>query len=376
MPGVTVVFDTERGTFPNGATAVTDANGKATIELKSERIESIEAHIIPVTVTVNDRENGLYASEQISITFEPASITGTVVDNETGKPVAGAKVTVKKDFNNDGVIDYDKQVITGADGNYKIPVPKGDVVYEVLITTPRKINGQLKDITFTQNSVAGEVTGEVEEVFDSVKTAAGIILIKNPDGSENFLNDYSKYSIEGLQIGDNGEKTSISLNGGVNKSGEEKGSFRIEDLDKGQKYTFNVVYHFDNGTRIIVGTVDVALDMDGQINISTVLIDPYGVITDKASGLPIEGVDVKLYYANTPLNANSGRVAGTLVDLPGLANFPPADNKNPQFSDVFGNYAWMVYPEADYYIVATKDGYQQFVSGKWYNSRWARNCKL
>ena len=362
IAGANVVFSTERGTFPNGASAITDVNGKASVILKSERIESVKSHVIPVEVTVIDKEKGLNAKDQISITFEPASIQGTVVDNETGKPVKGATVQVRKDFDGDGVVDYSVKVVTEADGNYKIPVPRGDVTYEVLITTPRMINGKQQNITFVQNSKAGEITGEEEEVFNSVKTAAGIILIKQPDGTESFLSDYSGYSIEGLQNDENGGKTDIAVNGGIYKSGDAKGSFRIEDLEKGKSYTFNVIYHFDDGTTIVVGTVDVALDNDGQINISTVLIDPYGTITDKATGKTIEGADVKLYYADTPLNAKNGHKAGELVELPGLSNFPPADNKNPQFSDKFGKYAWMVFPESDYYIVATKDGYKKFVS--------------
>src|SRR5699024_7100430 len=29
----------------------------------------------------------------------------------------------------------------------------------------------------------------------------------------------------------------------------------------------------------------------------------------------------------------------------------------------YGNYAWLVFPEADYYIVAKKEGYKDYVSG-------------
>src|SRR5699024_5993105 len=63
---------------------------------------------------------------------------------------------------------------------------------------------------------------------------------------------------------------------------------------------------------------------------------------------------------------------GERVDLPILDGFAPNDNKNAQISideaiwseeaGGYGNYAWMVFPQADYVIVAKKDGYKDYVS--------------
>lgn len=58
VPGVEVVFDAERATFPNGNKAVTDKNGKAKVTLKSEKIEDTKSHNIPVKATVHDTEKG------------------------------------------------------------------------------------------------------------------------------------------------------------------------------------------------------------------------------------------------------------------------------------------------------------------------------
>ena len=80
------------------------------------------------------KDNGVILKD--TLTDEPISIQGTVVDNETGLPVKGSKVEVKKDFNGDGVIDFYYEMVTGDDGKYKIVVPKGNEVYDVLITKP------------------------------------------------------------------------------------------------------------------------------------------------------------------------------------------------------------------------------------------------
>ena len=90
--------------------------------------------------------------------------------------------------------------------------------------------------------------------------------------------------------------------------------------------------------------------------------DPYGTIIDAATGEKIVGVHVTLYYADTERNKQKGNVAHTPVDLPTLNDVKPNNNKNPQNSDQAGFYAYMVYPEADYYLLATKEGYEAYKS--------------
>ncbi|MDA8441668.1 MAG: hypothetical protein M0Z55_04760 [Peptococcaceae bacterium] len=36
-----------------------------------------------------------------------------------------------------------------------------------------------------------------------------------------------------------------------------------------------------------------------KVSVSSTLIDPYGVVTDEVTGQPVNGVSMKLYYANT-----------------------------------------------------------------------------
>ncbi|WP_446897317.1 SpaA isopeptide-forming pilin-related protein [Clostridium sp. LBM24168] len=344
-PGVTVDFSAPNGSFPDGSSAVTDENGEASVVFKSDKIEGIEEKKIPVTAVVNDPEHGLNAKDQIDITFEPGSIKGTVVDNETGNPIAGATVVVEKDFDGDGTIDFTSTVTTSSDGKYEIAVPKGDVEYDVHITVPVQINGKTEDKTFIQKSNPGEIAGNS---YDSEKTAAGIVLLKNPDGeTAGYFKDYGNITIDVPEIG---QQVDIGSDG----------TFQVGGLEKDREYNFNIIYHFDNGEEIIIGRIDVKMDSDGQMRIDPepTLIDPYGVVTDSVTGDKIPDADIKLYYADTERNRESGKTPDTLVQLPGLEGFPPADNANPQSSDEEGNYAFMVYPNTDYYIVATKPGYE------------------
>ncbi|WP_315115499.1 SpaA isopeptide-forming pilin-related protein [Clostridium intestinale] len=354
LAGIKVEFSAEKGDFPKGSSAVTDENGVASVVYRSSKIEGIENQVIPVNVYIHDEEHGLNAQDKINITFMPGIIQGVVVDNDTGLPIKGAIVEIKQDFDGDGVIDFTAKVITSDDGKYKIVVPKGDVTYNLFITKPVEINGKMENKTFTQKSHAGTMTGSGEDVFDSVKTAAGVILVKNVDGTKGYLNDYSKYSIEFP-----GNSTDIK----IGNDGNSKGIFEIPNLEKGHEYNLNIVYHFEDGTKIVVGKINLTLDSNGEMIISTALIDPYGIITDATTGKVIEGADVRLYYADTKRNVDAGKKPGTLVELPELENFPPANNKNPQFSDKGGNYAFMVFPNTDYYIVVTKPGYDTFTSG-------------
>lgn len=351
ISGVKVDFSAPSGSFPNGSSAVTDENGEASVIYASDKITDTEPKIIPVTASVNDPEHDLNASDEINIIFEPSNIQGRVWDNETGKPIGGAKVVVKNDS-----IGFEVTVTTSDDGKYKVAVPEGDLTYDVLITVPVVIDGKEVDKTFIQHSNAGTITGNVEDVFDSEKTATGIVLIKNPDrNTSNYFDDYSRLSIEGIK---NGTEFSTP----IGSDGDSRGIFHIEDLEQGKDYIFNVVYDLGNGEKIIVGTIQVKTS-DGDMKITTTLIDPYGIVTDSSTGKPIEDVDLKLYYADTERNRDSGKTPGTLVQLPALNDFPPENNANPQSSDKYGNYAYMVFPNTDYYIVATKSGYNTVTTG-------------
>lgn len=166
-----------------------------------------------------------------------------------------------------------------------------------------------------------------------------------------------------MDVYDNSNKLiSTGITANVLNSGNSKGVYDVNGLEKGKNYKLAVSYTFPSGEKIIIGNVNVNIGSDGEMNLSTLLVDPYGTITDALTHKIIPGADVKLYYANTERNIAAGITPDTLVQLPKISGFNPADNENPQSGDNNGKYAYMIYPNTDYYVVVTKDGYEKYTS--------------
>lgn len=350
--GVTVVFaapDATYGTFSNGSstiTALTSEDGKAITRYTSKAMGGTEAKVVPITASVDDNTKDLHASDKIFITFSPGAIVGVVTDN-SGNPVANAIIEVKKDFDNDGIVDFYGVQVTGADGKYSIAIPEGNVQYDVAITKTITINNVPTEVTFTQKSNVTAALDGSGQTFDSNKTASGIILVKDQHGIVGPLSNNTGYSVDIVDSTGNtvGSNIGVDSNGVFNK-----------DVGTGT-YTVLVKHQIELPDHsidyIVVGKSTVTVNDNGQVNISEMeLIDPYGTVTDDSSGSAIAGVNIVLHYTD-----------GTIVPLPSITGFPPADNANPQSSDASGKYAFMVFPNKDYYITATKDGYDDFTSG-------------
>ncbi|UOK63709.1 carboxypeptidase-like regulatory domain-containing protein [Paenibacillus sp. OVF10] len=217
------------------------------------------------------------------------------------------------------------------------------MTYNVSITKQVEIGGQKKSVTFNQSvPVNASVDGRS---FEGNKTVSGVVLVETSQGGSLALNG---------TVG--GGYTVLINDGNGTHTGQidSNGIFNIDSVLKGI-YTADVIYNIPlpgGGTQpVVVGHADIEISSDGQISISEVLIDPYGTITDSVTGHPISGAIVTLHYSN-----------GTVVNLPPVSSFPPADNANPQTSDATGQYAFMVFPHTDYYLTATKAGYKNFDS--------------
>lgn len=352
--GIQVHFTAALGTFPQGADARTDENGKAQVTFRSAVLSGVESRVIPIEATVNDNVNNLYATARIYMTFEPSAVKGIVTDNATHQPIAGARVIVSKDFDDDGVVDFYCETVTDADGKYYMPVPVGNTSYDVQIVQTLTIGGSQVDVVYNQTGEVGQITGHGNEDYAAKNTATGIIALKGTNNTTQLLTDYSKFE---LAVSDG---SGNAVNG--NSISPATGVFKTEGLEVGRQYKVDVYYQLAPGVKLKVGTANVSLQENGEVSICQILIDPYGTITDADTGQPIKDVNVRLYYADTQRNRNSSKTPNTLVPLPAVNNWPPANNANPQYSNAAGLYSFMVFPQSDYYIVAQRAGYYTYTS--------------
>jgi putative cell wall-binding protein len=178
--------------------------------------------------------------------------------------------------------------------------------------------------------------------------AAQTVSFQQPDETTSPLSDLTKVSY----VSAGGSSVTVSADGTIN----------FANLAKGTDNQYKITYDLGNGQTITLGTLEVTVSSSGVVSLKCILIDPYGIITDAATGKPIAAAKVTLYYANTERNKANGKTSDTVVALPGINGFKPNNNQNPQTSDTKGAYGFMVFPNTDYYIVAFKDGYETYTS--------------
>jgi uncharacterized repeat protein (TIGR02543 family) len=160
----------------------------------------------------------------------------------------------------------------------------------------------------------------------------------------------------------NNSRMGFTATGKSNAAISSDGTINIKKLAPGTETKIYVTFDLGFGLKLTIGTIDVKVSNSGQVALTSTLIDPYGTITDSATGKAIQGANVTLYYANTDRNKAAGKTPDAVVQLPAITGFEPNDNANPQLSDVSGAYAFMVYPTTDYYLVSAKEGYDKYVS--------------
>ncbi|WP_244163104.1 Ig-like domain-containing protein [Paenibacillus pectinilyticus] len=382
LAGVPITFSALVGAFVGSPVAETDTYGKASVLYRSAKIEGILSQQIPVTATAVDAGRDIYAQEQIIVTFEPASVSGVVATTTDGvrAVLSGVRVKVTKDFDNDGIIDFAAEAITDANGKYSLAVPRGDVQYDVEVIKTVQVGDVKKDVVFKQTAEVGTVTGTGGEVFDSTKTATGILVTQLPGGQkklmdENDANDQQFAAQVRIKLKDPTTGNFVTIGGQSSFTLSADGVFNIPGLTLNQEYELAIVYSIPDeenhgaSKEIIVNSLDnegtlprIKVSSNGEMNILDELIDPYGDITNINTHTAIDGAIVKLYYANTPRNITNGVTPGTEVVLPLIPGFAPNNNANPQTSRDGGKYAYMVYPTTDYYLVANAAGYETYTS--------------
>ncbi|WP_096203068.1 S-layer homology domain-containing protein [Bacillus sp. FJAT-45350] len=352
IPNIEVEFAATAGSL-SSPIATTNSDGEATVTLTSSKIEGTEPVIEVVKATVDSPQNGIFAEEEINIHFAPPIIQGQVLDAD-GEPISNATVWVEIDG-----IKY--EATTDEDGNYSIIVPRGGN-YTLNIEVTMMFGGREVTTTFTQQ-VSVQATGQ-EEKFKPERKVSGQLFVGTNNKIVKTMNEVlpenSNLVVQVLNDPDNRVTATIDNDGKYELLGFEAGK------------TYEVVFNVEiDGNRMAGEYTEIKVGEDGQIVVQFELIDPYGLITDSVTGELISGVNMKLYWADTDLNKEKGRIPGELVPLPVLPDFPPNQNENPQISTDWlenedtaeiGNYAWMVFAQGDYYLVGEKDGYVKYDS--------------
>ncbi|GGF91493.1 hypothetical protein GCM10010912_40620 [Paenibacillus albidus] len=352
VAGVPVEFTLESGEVLKG---VTNDQGIAVVTYTPKPIQGIIPTREAITATAKDPASGLVKTSSTQVVYYPAAVKGIVFDQITGQPAAGASVTVEADFDGDGVIDFSAEIITGADGSYQIPVPRGNFTYQLSIQTPVQIDGQKVVLKETQTAVVGSLNN-AGLIIESAHKLSGQLFIAAAAGQSApvpaggfFGKGQAFVEIEGLD--GNKFKTLLPL--------DADGRFELDQISAG-KYKITYQLKAPDGTVLTSPSEVVNVNENGQLGVVYSLVDPYGTVTDAFTGSTLSDVKVELYWADTAFNRQKGRLPNTLVDLPLLPDFPLNQNKNPQLTDLAGQYAWMTFPEGDYYIVATRSGYAAY----------------
>ncbi|GAA0133472.1 hypothetical protein YSY43_03120 [Paenibacillus sp. YSY-4.3] len=281
-------------------------------------------------------------------------LEGVLRDNNTGQEIPNAKIIVTNKKTNE-----QQTIWTNDKGEYSIPA-QADTDYTITYTKLYQVGRMDVPVEFTQKAnVDSSVT---DETVPADITAVGIILFKQLDGTTELFNDSFTSNMyiylkdkDGNYIKENGHPKAFPM--------ASNGTFSVEGLSE-QKYTMEVRYKAEIGEELLFKVMQLNVKANGELNISEELVDPYGTVYDETTGdaitgKKIDGAKVTLYYADTQRNRDNGRIPDTKVTLPPVPNFPPHDNESPeQDSDANGFYAYMVFPEADYYLIVTKDGYE------------------
>ncbi|WP_409250888.1 Ig-like domain-containing protein [Bacillus sp. SCS-153A] len=359
ISGEKVSFHTQAGRLVNSE-AITNSKGEAVVELISPDLSgTLETQAKKITATVSNPDKGLYGESHMVVNFTPATVSGVIIDSATNLPISGATVEINEDFNNDGTIDFSEFVLTDANGAYKIAVPYPNWTYELQVTTNSSIGGYSYLLEYSLQAKVGEIKGVGEDI-KTEKGVSGQLFMLSPSTNipERISSMLPNVEIKPNILNDPSGTLRVSV--------DQSGRYNITGGEKGQ--TYDVMFNFEvtddkgNKKKLIGKKVTITVPEDGVSTVDAGLVDPYGIVTDDQTGLPIKDVTMKLYWADTELNRSKGRTPHTLVNLPILEGFAPNDNRVPQMTTKAGAYAWMVFPDGDYYIIAEKDGYLTYDS--------------
>ncbi|REK71951.1 hypothetical protein DX130_19825 [Paenibacillus paeoniae] len=402
VPGAKVSFDRDDasgtpnagGRFVdedgNPVTEVTTGpDGKAIIYYESPDLTGkTENQEIVVTASVFDVPREVSGTTTIKITFDPPKLKGKITETDNSgvtHPVAGKSIIVRGQ--NGSIV---ATIETDENGEYEFLIPsKQDYTIEY-----SKPVSDGKKITYKQRALIDKpLRGDGTDEVTANKTVAGVIGSKDSEGALHLIdfaaigNGLSQPTFVVYLKKDNEYVNASDPKGALLANPTEADGFQIDENglfiadglpQENDTYQLEIRYYYDvkdgsgnviNRPYLIInsksnGELPTAkVQASGEMNISEELIDPFGSITNSATGKLIDdrSVTVRLWFADTARNAANGITPGP-VTLPALPGFPPQNNASPIQIVTEGFYAWMVYADSDYYITAEASGYYPYDS--------------
>lgn len=328
--------------LPQGV--VNPSNKKASVNVIVQEAPDTQKPVI--TLTGNSKETVANGD-----TYNDAG--ATAADNKDGD-VTGNIVKTITNAAGDTIGNIDTKTAGTYVIHYNVSDAAGNKAVEavrtvVVLPADKTIQGNVID--YKSGSEIKGIEAKVISEADGTKTvdvkASDAIVFNQSNGSENAIGDLSKLV--------------FNTTGSSNIKLLADGTIQVKGLASDTENKYEITYDLGNGQKINIGTIDVIVGSNGEVSLTCTLIDPYGVVTDSATGKIISGANITLYYANTDKNKAAGITPDTVVQLP-IINGDKSNNANPQISDAAGAYGFLVYPNTDYYIVAKKEGYEDFKS--------------
>jgi uncharacterized repeat protein (TIGR02543 family) len=335
------------------ATVTPMGTGTATVTVTSQDT-GVSAHATVIVTALNNNNNGNHGNGGSGTTGGNGggSTTGTTTGGSGGDgSTTGTTTGGSGGGSTTGTITGGgsgggsaSRTITGGSSSAGGTANNAPTVTGKVVNTT---NGQ------TITSLPATLTTDSNGNITLTLNASQAVTLKQPNGqTAAMVSDLGNLTLN--PTSGTAAETPISVN--------SDGTFQVPDLVKGTQTTLNITYHFSNGQSITLGTLNIQMDANGNVSLTSSLIDPYGVLTDEATGAPVSGGKLILYYANTPGNIAAGLTPGAAVKLPSVAGFSPNGNANPQISDATGEYGFLVFPNTDYYVTVSKDGYLPYTS--------------
>ncbi|WP_198299767.1 cadherin-like beta sandwich domain-containing protein [Tumebacillus avium] len=341
-------------TLPAVAGASATVNGTATTgEAVSITLDSDGTTEIQVNVTAPGyTENQYTITVTIGLPSTDATLSNLTVDAGTltpdfasnvdtytvAVPYSVSTLNVTPTFNHGGATMTVNGTLQVSGNAVPVALTVGPNTITILVTAQDGVTTQEYTIAVTRAAY-------VPPVEDKVKgTLQGNITKLIGNGNKLSADVYSPDGKMLLQAG----VDIIGANGKFELNKIEPGSYRM------------VIYVLgDNGTKLAGQTAMLSVNANKEATASASVIDPFGVVTDAISKKAVDGVNVTVYWADTALNKSQGRTPGAKVELPRLS---PMTNKNAngQTTGKDGQFGWLLLPEGDYYIVAEKEGYDQY----------------